>query len=115
MMAVVSILVGLVLAFGAAQELVMRGVREGLLQPALLGAASLAASGLLVAAGVAARRRSPARRRLAIAAAVAIIAVHAYGMLPPHYNVGKFAALLAIAWGLVLLVVSGLRKPEATA
>jgi CHASE2 domain-containing sensor protein len=112
-MAVLSILVGLVLGFGGAQELVMRGLREGLLQPALLGAASLAASSLLVVAGIAAWRRSPARRRLAIGAAVAVIAVHTYGMLPPHYNVGKFAALLAIVWGLVLLVVSGLRKPEA--
>lgn len=101
-----SIIIGLILGFGSLQELVVRGIHGRLLQPALLGAIATLASALLIASGVALRRRAPNARALTFIAAILTIAVHAYGVLPPHHNVGGFAAVLGAGYGLVLLLLN---------
>ncbi|HEY0160469.1 MAG TPA: hypothetical protein VGF28_24490 [Thermoanaerobaculia bacterium] len=110
---ILSILIGAVLGFGAVQELVVRGIRGGLLQPAVLGTAAMAASVLLIASGLSTKRERAGARRLTLAAAVMTIAVHAYGALPPHHNVGMLAALLGVGYGLALLLVTTFRRRHA--
>jgi uncharacterized membrane protein YeaQ/YmgE (transglycosylase-associated protein family) len=105
-----NIIIGLILGFGASEELVERGIRGGLLQPAILGAAGVVASGLLIASGIALRRRAPHARLLTAVAAILTICVHLYGVLPPHHNVGVFAAILGTGYGLALLLVNTLRQ-----
>src|SRR5688572_29152747 len=114
-MAVISILIGLFLGYGAVEQFLVRGIREGLPQPAILGAAATVASALLIFSGVARLKRMPDHRRLALVAAALIVMVHAYGVLPPHRNVGMLAAVLGIGYGAVLLLTTALRGREERA
>lgn len=101
--AVLGVLVATFLGFGAVEELVVRGVRGGEVQPLLVGIAGAFVSLLLALAALALWRRHASARRLAVAAAVAAIVVHAYGALPPHRNVGFLALAVAAAYGAALL------------
>jgi hypothetical protein len=105
-MAFASILVGLILGFGAVQELYERGIVGGLLQPAIMGALGAGTSILLIWSGVARLRRRANRDGIAVVAAGLTIVVHVYGMLPPHHNVGFLAAAIAIGYGFLLFAAS---------
>jgi hypothetical protein len=109
----VAIFTGVVavfLGFGAVQELIVRGIGNGEVQPAIVGVAGAVASLLILAAGVAYARRKPYARKLCLAAAIVSIVVHGYASLPPHVNVGRLALLVAVVSG-VVLVVAALRTP----
>src|SRR5687768_9362436 len=104
-MAIISILVGLALGFGAVQELVVRGIRGGEVQPGIVGSIAAVASLLFIVSGILDLRDSPHARRIAIAAALLSIAIHVYGALPPRRNVGPVARILGVGWGISLLAV----------
>jgi hypothetical protein len=104
-MAILNIIIGLLLGFGAVQELIIPGIGGRQLQPAIVGSVGAVASGLLIAAGIATFRRWRSVDVLTVAAGVSLIALHTYGALPPHRNVGILAFLVGTGYGLVLLAV----------
>ena len=99
-----TIIVALLLGFGALQELYVPGIQGGGVQPFWVGATGAVLCGLLIAASVALWRRWKGARGFAILAALLFIAFHLYASLPPHRNVGVQAVLLASAYGLAFLV-----------
>ena len=112
-LSLVSIVVALLLGYGAVAELWIRGVRGGETQPFVIGVIGALVSLALAASAVARLRRWEDARQLTIFTAVALIAFHVYAALPPHRNVGVGVALLATACGLVLLAVSFVRRDGA--
>jgi hypothetical protein len=100
-----TLLVSLLLGAGAAQELVVRGVRGGETQPFAVGAAGILVSLLLAASALALWRRWPGARRLVLAAASLSVGFHVYAALPPHRNVGGLALLIGAGYGLALLAI----------
>jgi hypothetical protein len=102
--AVLNILVGLLLGFGAVQELIVPGIQGGGVQPFFIGLAGIVVSVLFIVSGVAMWRQWPNSRRLALIAAVLSIVFHVYGALPPHRNVGPPALILGVGYGMVLLI-----------
>lgn len=113
--AVLNILIALLLGFGAIQELIVLG-RQQQVQPFLMGVAGIVVSLLFIISGIALWRRQANARRLVIIAAVASIVFHIYAALPPHGNVGVFALILGVGYGLVLLAVHLRRmRPNALA
>ena len=109
---ILGVLVAALLGFGAVQELVVRGIRGGEVQPLVVGLIAAIVNVLLLLAAVAVWRQAGAARRTAIVAAVAAIVVHAYAALPPHRNVGGLALAVAVTYAAILLV-AGLRSPGA--
>lgn len=103
--------VALFLGFGAVQELIVRGIGNGEVQPAIVGIAGAVASLLVLTAGVAYARRRPYARKLCLIAAVVSVVVHGYASLPPHVNVGRLALLVAVL-SAVVLVAAALRTPR---
>lgn len=101
-----GVLVATFLGFGAVEELVVRGIRGGEVQPLLVGLVGAFVSLLLAIAALALGRRSASSRRLAIAAAVAAIVFHSYAALPPHRYVGFLVLAVAAAYGAVLLGIA---------
>ena len=112
--AVFTTLVALFLGFGAVQEFIVRGLRNGELQPAVIGIAGAVASLLILVAGIAYARRNRYAPRLCVAAAVLSLAVHGYGALPPHVNVGRLALLVALISTAVLVLAARRRPGEPT-
>ena len=110
--AALGILVAAFLGFGAIQELVVRGVRGGELQPLIIGMVGSVVSVLLAVASVALWRRYARARRLAIVAAIAAIVFHAYAALPPHRYVGWLVLVVATAYALTLLGLARGDTPE---
>lgn len=104
--AALGILVAAFLGFGAVDELVVRGIRGGEVQPLVVGLVGVLVSVLLALASLALWGRHASARRLAIVAALAVIMFHAYAALPPHRNVGLLVLLVAAAYGAVLLVMA---------
>jgi hypothetical protein len=104
--AALGILVATLLGFGAVEELVVRGVRGGEVQPLLVGLAGAFVSLLLVLAVLALWRHHVSARPLAIVAAIAATVFHAYAALPPHRYVGFLVLALATVYGAVLLVIA---------
>jgi hypothetical protein len=100
-----NILVALLLGYGAVEELVVRGVRGGEVQPFVIGAVGIVVSVLLVVSGIALWRRREGARRLALAAGVASVLFHVYAALPPHRNVGILVLIVGAGYGLILLTV----------
>jgi uncharacterized membrane protein YhaH (DUF805 family) len=105
-LALLNIAVALFLGYGAAEELWVRGVRGGETQPLVVGIVGALVSLLLLVSGVARWRRRARARQLQIAAAVLLVAFHAYAALPPHRNVGILVLAVAVAYALVLLAAS---------
>ena len=105
-----GILVATFLGFGAVDELLVRGIRGGEVQPLIVGLVGATVSLLLALGALALWRQHPSARRLAIGAAVAAIVFHAYAALPPHRNVGLLALMIAAAYSAVLLGI-GLGHP----
>jgi hypothetical protein len=101
--AALGILVATFLAFGAVEELVVRGIRGGELQPLVVGIVGAAVSVLLAVASVSLWRQHAWARRLAMIAAIAAIVFHAYAALPPHRNVGLLVLVVASLYGVMLL------------
>ena len=104
-LAILSILVGLVTGFGAVQELIVLGIIDHRLQPAIIGSIGAVISVLLLISGIAMWRKWPSSRRLAIVTSVLSIIFHVYAALPPHRNVGPPALILGVGFGVVLLFV----------
>ena len=112
---ILGVLVALLLGFGAVQELVVRGIRGGELQPLIVGALGALVSALLAAAALAVWRSRRDARRIAIVAAIAAILLHAYAALPPHRNVGVAALLIAVCYAALLVVTAVRGRAGATA
>jgi hypothetical protein len=105
-----GVLVAALLGFGAVQELLVRGIRGGEVQPLLVGVGGTLVSVMLALAALAWWRRRAGARRIAVVAALAVIVFHTYAALPPHRNVGLLALTMAVTYSLALLVVA-LRRP----
>ena len=105
LVAVFSILVALFLGFGAAQELIVRGLSRGEVQPFFVGLAGIIVSILLASSGIARLLKLPKARQLVILAAVLSVVFHVYAALPPHRNEGIPALIIGAGYGLLLLVV----------
>src|SRR5262245_35649627 len=90
---VLNVVVGLLLAFGGAQEVVVRGILGGERVPFVVGAIGTAVSLLLSLSGVALWRRWRGARELALLACVLVAVFCVIAALPPPRYVG-FAALL---------------------
>ena len=104
--AVLNILVGLLLGFGAAQEFIVLGIVDRRVQPFFAGLAGIVVSVLFITSGVAMWRKWPSARRLVIVTAVLSILFHIYAVLPPHRNVGPPALIIGVGYGLVLLIIT---------
>jgi hypothetical protein len=111
--AALGILMAALLGFGAVEELIVRGVRGGEVQPLVVGLAGALVSLLLALATVALWRQHTEARGLAIVAALAAIAFHGYAAMPPHRNVGLLVLVVAAAYGAVLLGIA-LGHPTAS-
>ena len=98
-----TVLVASVLGFGAVQELIVRGIGGGEVQPFWIGVIGAVLCILLIASAFALTRGWRGARSLAIAVSIAFICFHIYGSLPPHRNVGPLAALIASVYGLWFL------------
>jgi hypothetical protein len=104
--AVLNILVGLLLGFGAAQEFIVLGIVDRRVQPFFAGLAGIVVSVLFITCGVAMWRKWPSTRRLVIVTAILSILFHVYAALPPHRNVGPPALIIGVGYGLVLLLTT---------
>ena len=113
---VLNILVALVLGFGAVQEVIVPGIRDGEVQPQpfFIGLAGIVVSMLFIVSGVAMWRKWPGARRLAIVTAVSSILFHVYAALPPHRIMGAPALIIGVGYGLVLLVITLSSKGKKT-
>jgi tryptophan-rich sensory protein len=114
-LAVLNILVALALGFGAVQELIVPGIIDHQVQPAIIGIVGTVISVLFLISGIAMWRKWPSSRRLVIITAVASILFHVYAALPPHRNVGFPALIIGAGYGLVLLIVMFTSKRNAPA
>ena len=103
--AVLNILIGLVLGFGAAQEFITLGLVDRPVQPFLAGLVGIVVSVLFITSGIAMWRKWPSARRLVISTAILSILFHVYSALPPHRNMGFPALIIGVGYGLVLLIV----------
>ena len=109
--AALGVLVATFLGFGAVQELVVRGIRGGEIQPLIIGLAGAIVSVLLALAPVALWRQHRGARQLAGVAAVAGVVFHVSAALPPHRYVGILVLVIAVAYSATLLVIALGREP----
>ena len=99
-----NLLVAALTAFGALQELMVRGILYGQTQPFLLSLAGIFVSILFMTSGIAILRQWQKARRLVLATGVLSILVHVYGALPPHRIMGYVALLVGAGYGLLMLL-----------
>jgi hypothetical protein len=95
--------IGILLGFGALQELFVRGIWNGERHALLIGAAGAVVSALLLVAALAMWRGWRGWSRLAALAGALSITFHAYAALGPERSVGMFALLVGVAIGVALL------------
>ena len=116
-LAILTILVGLVTGFGAGQEFIVRGVIDRELQPLIIGVVGIVIAVLFLISGIARWRKSVRTRPLLIVTAILSIVFHIYAVLPPHRNMGWPAFIVGVGYGLFLLIVvfSSKRNQTATA
>jgi hypothetical protein len=100
-----NMVVAALTAFGAVQEFVVRVILDYKTQPFLLSLAGIAVSVLFLVSGIAMLRQWRPARRLIITTGILSIAVHVYGALPPHRNMGYGALLVGAGYGLLMLLV----------
>ena len=112
--AVLNILIGLLLGFGAAQELILLGLLDRRVQPFFAGLVGMVVSVLFITSGIAMWRKWPSARRLVIITAILSILFHVYAALPPHRNVGPPALIIGVGYGLVLLIITLTSKGKKT-
>lgn len=111
-MPMTTAVIGLMLGFGALQELFVRGIWNGEQQPLLIGAAGAVVSAMLLIAALAMWRRWPVWPRLSALAGTLSVAFHAYAALGPERSVGNFAMLTGVGIGVALLA-QALRSRES--
>ena len=111
MLPITTAVIGFLLGVGGLQELFVRGIWNGELQPLLVGASGALVSALLLVAALAIWRRWPQWPRIATMAGALSIAFHLYGALPPERNVGLLAMTLGVGIGIALLA-SAIRRRE---
>ena len=99
-----NMLVAALTAFGALQELIVRGILYRQRQPLLLSLAGIVVSVLFMTSGIAMLRQWLTARRLVIATGTLSVLLHVYGALPPHRNMGYVALLVGAGYGLVMLL-----------
>jgi hypothetical protein len=114
-LAVLNILIGLLLGFGAAQEFIVLGLADRRVQPFFAGLAGIVVSVLFITSGVAMWRKWPSARRLVIVTATLSILFHVYAALPPHRYVGLPALIIGAGYGLVLLIITLSKGKKAEA
>lgn len=103
-LAVVTILVGALLAAGGLQEMVFQGVLNNRAYPLLGGTLGAVAGGLILATGIALFRRSSDVVRLARTAASVCLPVFAWiGIIQPL--AGRAATILGLAVPLLVLAI----------
>src|SRR5262245_12825733 len=112
-LAVLCFLVALLTGFGGVQELVVRGIINHEVYPAIIGTIGTVISVLFLLSGIAMWRKWPSTRRLAIVTAILSIVFHVYAELPPHRTVGPPALIVGAGFGLVLLIVVCSSKPKS--
>ena len=98
--AILNVVVGVLLAFGAAQEGIVGGVLAGRPASLLVGLAGTVASLWLSASGVALLYGWRRRRGFTLLACVAAAAFGIYASLPPHRYFGVLAMLLGVVYPL---------------
>ena len=113
-LAILTILVGLLVGFGGMQELIVRGIIDHEVYPAILGLIGTIIAILFIVSGIAMWRKWPNTRRLVIVTSILSIVFHVYAALPPHRNVGPAALIVGAGFGLVLLLVMLLRSKGKT-
>ena len=111
-MPLTTAVIGMMLGFGALQELFVRGMWNGEGRPLLIGATGAVVSTLLLLAALAMWRRWGAWPRIAALAGALSIAFHAYAALGPERSVGSFAMLAGVGIGAALLA-QALRSRES--
>jgi hypothetical protein len=109
-LAVLTILVGLLTGFGAVQDLIVGGVINRDVQPLMISVAGTVISVLFLISGVAMWRKWASTRQLVIVTAILSILFHVYAALPPHRNAGPVALLVGVGYGLVLLIFAFFSK-----
>ena len=106
--AILNVLVGLALAFGAAQEGVLGGLMGGRPASLLVGLAGTVTSLLLSASGVALLYGWSHRRGFTLASCLLVAAFSIIASLPPYRYLGVLAMLLGVGYPLVAgLYVAG--------
>ena len=114
-LAILTILVGLLVGFGGMQELIVGGIIDHEVYPAILGIIGTIIAILFIVSGIAMWRNWPNTRRLVIITSILSIVFHVYAALPPHRNVGPPALILGAGYGLVLLIIMLASKRNRTA
>jgi hypothetical protein len=114
-LAILTILVGLLVGFGGMQELIVRGIIDHEVYPAILGIIGTIIAILFIVSGIAIWRKWPSTRRLVITTAILSIVFHVYAALPPYRNVGWPAFIVGAGYGLMLLIVMFSSKRNRTA
>jgi hypothetical protein len=107
---IATAVIGFLLGLGGLQELFVRGIWNGELQPLLIGAFGALVSAMLLVAALAMWRKWSQRPRIAAIAGALSIAFHVYGALPPERNVGLLAMTLGVGIGIALLVYAIRRR-----
>ena len=97
---ILNVVVGLMLAFGAAQEGVVGGLMAGRPISLLVGVTGTLVSLLLSVSGVALIQGWSRRRSIAIAACVLAAAFGLLISLPPHRYLGVLAMLIGVGYPL---------------
>lgn len=99
---VLNIVVGVLLALGGIQEVVVRGILNGERVPFLVGAIGTMVSVLLSISGIALWRNWRGARTLTLVACVLVAAFCTLAALPPRY-VGMGALLVGVGYALVVM------------
>ena len=105
-LAVINFLMAVLIGYGAMEELIVRGIRGGEMQPLLIGVSGIAVSILLITSGIAMLRKTHSARRLVVITAILCILFHVYAALPPHRNVGIPGLIIGAGYGLALLLTT---------
>jgi hypothetical protein len=99
---VLNIVVGLLLAFGGAQEVIVRGVLGGERVPFVVGAIGTVVSLLLSISGVALWRHWRGARELTLLSCALVALFCVMAALPPPRYVGFAALLLGVGYPLAV-------------
>jgi len=101
---ILNVVVGLLLAFGGAQEVIVRGILGGERVPFIVGAIGTVVSLLLSLSGVALWRRWRGARELALLACALVALFCVMASLPPPRYVGIFALLVGVCYPLAVSI-----------
>ena len=99
-----NVLVGLLLAFGGIQEVVVRGILGGERVPFIVGAIGTVVSLLLSLSGIALWRGWRGARQLTLFACGLVAAFCVIAALPPSRYVGLFALLVGVCYPAVVVI-----------